>query len=291
VRSKIIVLLLLALSPACGAQANLHSSKPGSIVIASTTILADIVRNVAGDRLPVESILPVGADPHSYQSTPQDAVKIEKSKLLIINGARYEVFLDPLLENVSGGRMPIEASAGLPVERGDPHLWLDPNNVILYVENIRDALTHYDPDGAAVYKSNADAYSAQLKTLDTWISEQVSQIPPGKKLLISNHESLGYFARRYGFTIVGTVLESFSSDASSSAQQMAQLIEQIESSGAPAIFIDAGDNPALAQQIADETGAQVITDLHLESLTDGPPAATYIKMMKHNVTLIVGALK
>ena len=102
---------------------------------------------------------------------------------------------------------------------------------------------------------------------------------------------MGYFAERYGLTIAGTVIESFSSDASPSAQQMAALIDQIKSSGAPAIFLDASDNTVLAQQIADETGVRVVTDLHLESLTDGPPAATYIDMLRHNVTQIVNALE
>ena len=189
----------------------------------------------------------------------------------------------------SAGISPREDAGG---EHGiDPHMWLDPNNVIIYVENIREGLTNFDPEGAAVYRSNAEAYIAELKKLDLWITDQVSQIPPERKLLITNHESLGYFAERYNLTVAGTVVESFSSGASPSAGQMAGLIEQIKSSGAPAIFLDASDNESLAQQIADETGVSVVTDLHLESLTEGAPASTYIDMMKHNVTLIVEALK
>jgi ABC-type Zn uptake system ZnuABC Zn-binding protein ZnuA len=200
-----------------------------------------------------------------------------------------------LLENAGGAREVIEAAAGISVRKEaqgvDPHLWLDPNNVIVYVENIREALTHFDPAGAAVYQSNADAYVERLKDLDEWIVKQVNQIPSERKILITNHEALGYFAERYGFTIAGAVIESFSADAAPSAQQMAGLIDQIKSSGAPAIFLDASDNTALAQQIAAETGVRVITDLHLESLTDGAPAATYIDMLKHNVFQIVNALK
>jgi len=239
--------------------------------------------------------LPFGADPHSYQPTPQDAARLSKSTYLIINGAGYEASLEPLIANAGAETAVIEASAGIsPREEageGDPHMWLDPNNVIVYVENIREALTHYDPDGAAVYQSNADVYVAQLKDLDAWIKEQVSQIPIEKRLLVTNHESMGYFAQRYGFTVVGTAIESFSSDASPSAKQMAGLIDQIKSSSAPAIFLDAADSTTLAQQIADETGVRVVTDLHLESLTDGAPARTYIEMMKYNVTQIVDALK
>ncbi len=240
----------------------------------------------------------MGADPHSYEATPTDLTKIAACKLLITNGAEYEHFLGPLLQNAGGQREVVEASAGLhPSEEAedgdgiDPHLWLDPNNVITYVENIREALTHLDPEGAADYQINAETFSAELKELDAWIVGQISQIPPERRLLITNHESLNYFAERYGFRIIGTVIESFSSDASPSAQQMASLVDQIKASGEPAIFLDAGDNAVLAQQIASETGVRVITDLHLESLTDGPPAATYIDMMKYNVTQIVNALK
>ena len=295
----IIILTVLALAlTACGGKAASPSGTAGSVVLTSTTFLADITRNVAGERVEVESLLPVGADPHSYQPTPQDVTKIVQSKLLIINGAEYEHFLEPLLENAGGEREVIVASAGLSPEKDlqsehgvDPHLWLDPNNVLVYVENIREALTHFDPDGAALYKSNADAYVAQLKDLDIWISEQVSQIPPERRLLVTNHEALGYFADRYGFTVIGAILPGVSSDASASAGQMSALIDQIKASGVPALFLDEVENPALAQQIADETGVKVVEDLHLESLTDGPPAGTYIDMMKHNVTRIIGALK
>lgn len=291
------IFLLCILATACAPSA---SSNPQTdpVVLTSTTFLADIAQNVAGDRIRVESLLPAGADPHSYQPIPQDVAKIEQSKLLIINGAEYEHFLESLLENANGEREVIEASSGLSPgtdpesEHGvDPHLWLDPNNIIMYVENIREALTHLDPDGAAVYQTNADTYIAQLEDLDVWIVEQVNQIPAEKRLLVTNHEALDYFAERYGFVVIGTVIESFSSDASPSAQQMAALVDQIKSSGAPAIFLDVSDNPALARQIADETSATVITSLYLESLTDGPPASTYIDMMKHNVSQIVDALK
>lgn len=292
-----IWILLIFVISACGQIAS-PSGTVDSAILTSTTFLADITRNIAGDRVSVESILPIGADPHSYQPTPRDMARIADSKLLIINGAEYEHFLESLLENTGGEREVVEASAGISPredvesEHGvDPHMWLDPNNVIIYVENIREGLTHFDPDGAAVYQSNADTYLAELKELDAWITEQVSQIPSERKLLITNHESLGYFAERYGFTIGGTIIESFSSDASPSAGQMANLIDQIKSSGAPAIFLDASDNESLAKQIADETGVSIVTGLHLESLTDGAPAATYIDMMKQNVMLIIEALK
>lgn len=291
--NRLIVFLTIFTLLIAGCTPASSSPTADSAIIASTTFLADIARNVAGDRLKVESLLPLGADPHSYQPTPQDTSKVAESKLLIVNGAEYEHFIENLLENAGGERKVIEASAGISPreEAGDPHMWLDPHLVVRYVENIRDGLIEFDPEGEAGYRSNAEAYIAELHSLDAWIVEQVAQVPPERRLLVTNHEALGYFAERYGFTIAGTVIESFSSGASPSAAQMAGLIGQIKSSGAPAIFLDASDNEALARQIAAETGVNVVTDLHLESLTDGAPAATYIDMMKHNVTLIVEALK
>jgi ABC-type Zn uptake system ZnuABC Zn-binding protein ZnuA len=289
------VLLLAFLLSACGGQPVSNAGQRGPVVLTSTTILADVTRAVAGDRIQVESLLPAGTDPHSYQPTPQDTARVAESRLMIINGAGYEQFLKSLMDNAGGKTMVVEASTGIisgnEAGQVDPHMWLDPNNMIIYVENIRDALTRIDPGGEAIYKSNADSYIAQLKSLDSWIQEQVGQIPPEKRLLITNHESLGYFAKRYGFTVAGTVIKSFSSDASPSAQQLAALIDEVRASGAPAIFLDAADSDTFAQQVSNETGVKVVTDLHLESLTAGPPAGSYIDMMKYNVIQIVNALK
>ncbi|HJR80269.1 MAG TPA: metal ABC transporter substrate-binding protein [Anaerolineales bacterium] len=264
-------------------------------VLTTTTILADVARNVAGDRLTVGSLVPVGADPHSYQPVPQDATKISESRVLVIHGAEYENFLESLLENAGGKENVIDASTGLRLlsnEQGtNPHLWLDPISVIAYTDNIREGLTQFDPDGAEIYQVNASAYIDELTELDAWINGQIAQIPPQRRVLVTNHESLGYFADRYGFIVIGAIVPNFNSDASPSAEQMAALIEQIKLHEAPAIFLDASDNPDLAQQIATETSVKVITDLHLESLTEGPPAATYIDMMKDNVTKIVQALQ
>jgi ABC-type Zn uptake system ZnuABC Zn-binding protein ZnuA len=267
-------------------------------VLASTTFLADITQNIAGERAQVESLLPIGADPHSYQAAPVDVAKIAESNLLILNGLDYETFIKPLLENAGGGKMIVESTAGLTPRKAaegeqgvDPHMWLDPNLVVTYVENIRDGLIKVDVEGAETYKANADAYIAQLKDLDKWIVEQVNAIPVERRLLVTNHEAVGYFAERYGFEVAGSVIPSFSSNAAPSAQEMASLIDEIKKINAPAIFLDTADNNTLAKQIADETSVTIVDDLHLESLTAGAPAATYIDMMKYNVSRIVEALK
>ena len=299
------------LSPAGGTAPTLK-------VLAVETFLADIAQNVAGDRLVVTSLIPVGVDPHSFEPTPGDVRKVAESSVLIANGAGFEGFLARLLENAGGSplftqgggeRRVIEAATGLAVRtpkegeqaeaprehqqhEGDPHFWLDPNNVITYAENIRDGLSEADPGDAAFYAKNAETYIARLKKLDIWIADQVRQIAPERRLLVTNHESLGYFADRYGFRIVGTIIPSVSTGASPSAQQMAQLIDHIKNTGARAIFLETGANSQLAQQIAEETGVKVVTELYSHSTTEADgPAPTYIDMMEYNARAIVEALK
>lgn len=305
--------LTLLILTSCGPAP--QSSDGDLSVLASTSVLADVARNVAGDRVEVKSLLPIGADPHAYQPAPSDVAKIAESNVLILNGIEYEHFIESLIENAGGERLVIEATHGLEPreleehaedddhaeeaesgeehghEAGDPHMWLDPNLVITYVENIRDGLISADPDGAEVYRANADEYIAQLQELDAWITAQIETIPAEKRLLVTNHESLGYFAERYGFEVVDTILASFSSGSSASAQEIAATVNAIRASGASAIFLSEVENAKMANQIAEETGVIVVADLHIESLTNGAPAATYLDMMRHNVSRIVDALK
>ncbi len=285
-----------AAQPAGGAPLN---------VLATETFLADIAQNVAGDRLKVAALLPVGTDPHSFEPAPQDVAKVTASQVLIVNGGGIESFLSKLLDNAGGQRQVIVASAGLASRtpgagevrdadhpEGDPHFWLDPNEVVKYVDNIRAGLSQADPAGADIYAKNAAAYSAQLKELDGWIAAQVQTLPPERRLLVTNHESLGYYADRYGFKIVGAVIPSFSTDASPSAQQLAQLVNAIKASGAPAVFLEVGSNPQLAQQVAQEAGIKVVADLYTHSISPpGGPAPSYIEMMRYNTRAIVDALK
>ena len=296
--NSIITLTALASLFLTGCGSAPKSSDGRLKALTSTTFLADITRNIAGDRISVDSLLPVGADPHAYQAAPSDVAKIAESDLLILNGLEYEHFIEPLLENAGGERLMIEATAGLSPRKDagsehgvDPHMWLDPNLVVTYVENIRDGLIQIDVEGTQIYKANADAYIAQLKDLDKWIVEQVNTIPAERRLLVTNHEAVRYFAERYGFEVAGAVIPSLSTDAGTSAKELAALIEVIKTSGAPAIFLGEVENPDLANQIAAETDVRVVDNLHLESLTVGAPAATYIDMMKHNVNQIVEALK
>ncbi len=278
-------------------------------VVAVESFLADIAQNVAGDRLKVGTLMPLGLDPHAFEPTPQDVVRVGEATVLIVNGAGYEGWLAKVLENAGGQRQVIEASTGLTSrdpshdaevasnEAGhdhaaDPHFWLDPTKVVHYVENIRDGLSTADPAGKDLYAANAAAYIAKLNELDKWIQGEIEQIPPTRRLLVTNHESLGYFADRYGLKIVGAVVPSVTTEASPSAQQLAALADQIRSSGAPAVFLETGANAQLAQQMHDETGITIVADISAESLTapEGK-APNYLEMMRYNTEQIVAALK
>ena len=295
------LILTLALTSACSPSAKAETPTNGELkVLATETFLGDIAQNIAGDRLKIETLLPVTVDPHEFQPVPQDVIEISQSQVLIINGVGYESWLTKELENSEGQRLVIIASEGLTPNPdpsgehidGDPHMWMNPLNVVHYVENIRDGLIQADPQGKDAYSANADSYIASLRDLDGWVRNEVSQLPADKRQLVTNHDALGYFAQAYGFTVVGAVIPSVTDEASTSAKEMADLIDTIKSSGVPAIFLDISENPELAQQVATESGAKVVTDLYVETLSapDGP-TPTYIEMIKHDVTVIVDALK
>jgi ABC-type Zn uptake system ZnuABC Zn-binding protein ZnuA len=276
-------------------------------VLVVETFLADIAQNVAGDRLIIDTLVPVGVDPHAFEPTPQDIARISQANLLIINGAGFEAWLEKTVQAAGGIHTTVEASAGLTSrtaregeetmhieehEGGDPHFWLDPLSVVRYVENIRDGLIQVDPQGKETYTRNAEAYIARLKELDGWIKEQVKQVPQERRKMVTNHESFGYFADRYGFQIIGTVIPSVSSSASPSAQQLARLVDTIRATNAPAVFLETGSSPQLANQLASETGIKIVTGLQTHSITEpGGDAPTYIDMMRLNTKLIVDALK
>lgn len=283
--------LLLILLTACTAG---PQPSTGTRVLAAETWLGDIARNVAGDRLHVDVLLPPGVDPHEFQPSPQDAIKIAQSQVLIVNGLDYETWLSGSLQDAGGQHIVVTATAGLTPtgDPPDPHMWMDPLNVVRYVDNIRDALSQADPAGKSIYAANADAYIAKLKSLDASIKSDVAQLPAERRVLVTNHDALGYFARSYGFQVLGAVIPSVTNEASPSAQQMAALIDTVKRAHAPAIFLDVSENRNLAQQIASATGAQVVTDLYVETLSapDGP-APTYLDMLKHDAEVIVAALK
>lgn len=269
-------------------------------VVATTTIIGDLARNVAGDRAEVTVLLPLGADPHQFEPRPSDAAALARAQVLLMNGAGLEAFLEPLLKNIGGQRIVVECAQGLPlrtVKEGgrlvdDPHLWYDVRNAIHYVENIRDGLIQADPAGRAVYTANADRYIAQLKDLDGWIIEQVKQIPPERRKLVTSHDTFGYFAQRYGFEVIGAIFPASGVEAEPSAQDIAALISAIKAAGVKAVFTETTVDPKFAQQIASDAGVKVVTRLYTDSLGGpGSGAETYLDLMRFDVQAIVEALK
>jgi ABC-type Zn uptake system ZnuABC Zn-binding protein ZnuA len=283
--------------------------------IATNTIIADMVRNVGGERVNVQSLLPPGADPHVYSPTPGDVQAIAASDILFRNGLGLEEWVEEVIANAGGTRPIITVTDGLEAIEGDqhddkhgdehhddehghehgdkdPHMWFDVQKAIGYAENIRNGLKQVDPDGAAIYDENAATYIQQLEELDAEIVEQVETVLGERRKLVTNHDTFGYFANRYGFEIVGTVFEGLSTEQEPSPQQVAQLVQVIQEEDVPAIFAENIANPRLAEQIANEANVEVVTDLYTDALGEpGSSADTYINMMRHNVERIVEALR
>jgi len=281
-------LLLSACTPKSSGEIQ-QEGAPRVVVVES--FLADIAQNIAGERLEIEVLVPPGADPHTFQPTPQDVAKIANSDMLIANGAGLEEWLQEVIDNAGGERLVVEAAQGLAINEarpGDPHFGLDPNYVIHYSNQIRDGFTELDPDGEAVYAQNTSDYNAQLEELDVWINDQVGMLSPEQRLLVTNHESFGYFSDRYGFVVIGSIVPSVSTGSSPTAQQMVQLVEAIKATHTGAIFLETGSNPELAEQVAREAGVNLIVDLRTQP---DYPKESYIDMMKYNTRAIVEALR
>jgi ABC-type Zn uptake system ZnuABC Zn-binding protein ZnuA len=272
-----VTLSILMLS-ACGSGG--HVATSGKLrVLATTSIVADVVAQVGNGAIDLSILMPVGTDPH--------------------NGAGLEGFLQPLLESTGATSKLVEVSAGimlLPLPggnqpAGDPHTWMNPNNVIIWTQNIATALSTADPPNAIDYQANAERYVASLRELNTWIRSEVAQIPLQNRLLVSDHAVLGYFAAQYGFTQEGTITGSFSSEAAPSARELAALEDKIRQSGVRAVFVSEAVNQTLADQIAADTGIKSIWIYHATLTASGGPAASYLEFMRYNVKAVVEALK
>ena len=262
-------------------------------VVASFSILADMVRNVGGNSVDVVALVGPDGDPHVYTPTPGDAKKVAAAKLLVINGLGFEGWLPRLLE-ASGSKAPITvATKGiLPRKMGgqdDPHAWQSVANAKIYVVNIRDGLIAAAPDRADAFKANADAYLAKLEALDREVHEAVARIPKERRKVISTHGAFGYFADAYGVTFFSPV--SVSTDAEPSARDIAAIIAQIKDAKIPAVFLENISDPRLIERIAAETGAKVGGTLYSDSLTgEKGDAPTYIDMVRHNIKALTSAL-
>jgi len=299
-----LILILCLIMGLTSCQKQSSSTKDSVLrVIATTSLVGDIVSQVGGDKIALDVLLPLGTDPHSFSPTPRDASKIADATIVFANGVGLEEFLEPLVENIGTSIEVVELSQGIiyrnlveedsnsmqPVD--DPHTWFDPNNVIVWVDNIIQSLSDIDPNNADYYIENGHKYQEKLSEVDGWIRSQVALIPEYNRKLVTDHQVFGYFSDRYNFTQVGTIIPGFSSLAEPSAQDIAQIEDEIQSLGVKAIFISFGVNANLAQRIADDTGTQLVY-LYMHSLSDkGGEADTYLSFMRYDVTSILIALK
>ena len=291
---KFFLTLTLAALTACSAPAS-PSTNGLLAVVATTSLIGDVARQIGADRVSVNVLLPIGADPHAFEPRPQDVAALTDADLVLVNGLGLEATLQPLLGNA---RTIVTVSDGINAlpfaeEEGglDPHVWQDPNNVIVWARNIRDAFAQADPAHADEYASNADAYIAELTALDAWIKEQVAQIPEANRKLVTDHEDFGYFTARYGFEQVGAVVPSVSTGSAPSAQELAALEDAIRSSGVKAVFVGSTVSPDLSRRVAEDTGVRLVF-LFTDSLSpSGGDAESYLAFMRHNVNAIVEALR
>jgi zinc/manganese transport system substrate-binding protein/manganese/iron transport system substrate-binding protein len=262
-------------------------------VVASITVLEDIVRSIGGDHVIVDSIVPSGAGPEDYEPRPDDARRLADAELIVSNGVGLDGFLDDLIDAagaadadrlvVGEGIATIEADG-----ETNPHFWLDPTLVErYYVPAIRDAIVRLLPEAADDIRQQADAYAAQLRELDEANRMKLAAIRPERRKLVTFHDAFPYFARHYGFELIGVILENPGQEPA--AADLAALVRTIRASGVRAVFTETQFDPKLARTLADEAGVTVVSTLSTDTL--GPaPADTYLGLMTWDVEEIVKAL-
>jgi ABC-type Zn uptake system ZnuABC Zn-binding protein ZnuA len=305
--SIIIGLVLIAIIASCSEQKpqddeqNTDGAMSPLKVVATTTILGDVVEVIGGEHIDLDVILPPGADPHAYQITPQDVAALDDADLVFKNGLGLETFLETVLNNIGEDAEVISVSEGITIlsppgsnddgeENADPHVWFDPGNVTIWTGNIEAALTDADPDNAETYHDNAESYREKLQELDDWIADRFEQLPVEKRLIVTDHDSLGYLVHRYGLELIGTVVPGFSTQAQPSAKELAALLDIIEQRGITAVFISDSTNSSLAEQIARDSGIRLVP-LKTGSLTPASGSApTYLDFMRLNIETITDAL-
>jgi ABC-type Zn uptake system ZnuABC Zn-binding protein ZnuA len=261
--------------------------------------LTSLVQSVGGQWVQVTSLVPPGSDPHTYQPTPGQAKIVAGARIIFINGLGLEASFIRLIQSAAPGTPVITLADGLstiqatpePGEtpepgktEGNPHLWLDPDNAIVYVQRIAQGLSQVDPAHAAAYQTNAERTIAAIRDFDRQAKAQIASIPPERRKLVTFHDAFPYFARHYGLQLVG-VLEP-SPGHEPSPQELARLVDEIKAQHVPAIYTEPQFSPRLAQTIAREAGVKV-----LELYSDTPPdGQDYLGMMRLNVQHIVEGL-
>jgi zinc/manganese transport system substrate-binding protein len=294
---KIFGLAALAASGLFSTLANAAEPMP---VVASFSILGDLVQVVGGDRVKVTTLVGPDADAHTFEPKPFDAKTILQSRLFVINGLSFEPWAQKLAKSANYKGQTLIASEGIqprsmPPEKGhhadtDPHAWQNPSNVMVYVKNIVKSLSSLDPDGASSYKKNSESYLGELLALDQFAKDQLATIPVAKRQVITSHDAFGYFAARYQVKFLAP--QGINADTEPSAKEVAQLIRQIKRDHIKAVFVENMSNPKLLAQIAQDTGVTLGPKLYVDALSvPNEPGSTYLKMMLHNVTQLVAGMR
>jgi zinc/manganese transport system substrate-binding protein len=270
-------------------------------VVTSFSILEDFVQNVGGKLVSVTNFVPRDGDAHTYTPTTQDVRALGDAKIVFVNGLGLDSWFEKLAKNANSKARIVTLSSGLQTQKIsvgdetgeiDPHMWWDFQNAIAYTKKIAITLEKSDPKNSNLYQNNAAKYIKTLQNLDAWAKLEVQKIPVKNRVLVTNHDALGYFAMRYGFKILGTVIPSGSTERSASAKETAQLIDTIKANKVRALFTENTLNSKLAQAISSDTGVKIAPPLYTDSLGKlGSSGESFVKAFRYNVTTIVGALK
>ncbi|MEB5707298.1 metal ABC transporter substrate-binding protein [Pantoea anthophila] len=267
-------------------------------VVASFTVLADIVSQVGGDHVKVKSLVGPDGDPHTFEPTPQDSQALAKADLVFVSGLGLEGWMDRLVSASGYHGQPVVASAGVTTrsmeEEGktitDPHAWNSMQNGVIYATNVMNALVKADPEDAAAIRQRGQNYIQQLQALDSWAKTAFDKIPVEKRKVLTSHDAFGYFGQRYGVTFLAPV--GFSTEAEASASNVGDLITQLKQQHITRYFIENQTDPRLIKQIASATGAEPGGELYPEALSPASgPAPTYQAAFKHNVNAMLKSMQ
>jgi zinc/manganese transport system substrate-binding protein len=269
-------------------------------VVATFSILGDLVKNVSGDEVKLTTLVGPNANIHVYSPTATDAKSVAAAKVVFVNGLGLEGWMTRLIAASGAKAVMVIVSNGvnpLGIEDhdhfgqlvADPHAWQSVANAKIYVANIRDGLSKADPAGKDIYDTNAKSYLGRLNALEKEVKEAISRIPPDRRKVLTTHRAFGYFADAYGVEFISP--EGVSTEAEPSAKDVAKMITQIREEKIPAVFMENISDPRLVQQIANETGAKIGGTLYSDALSDANgPARSYIDMMRNNVRQLDNAL-
>lgn len=285
-----LIVTLLASAPAAAATKPLH-------VVASFSVLADVVQQIGGGHIVVKSLVPPDGDPHQFEPSPDDARILKDADLTFISGEGLEGWFEKLVQASGYKGKPIVVSAGIKLRErqrkgkisDDPHVWNSPLNVQVWVANIEKALSAIDPVDTADYKANAGRYRKELQQLDADAHATFDPIPPARRKILTSHDAFGYLARDYGIEFLSP--QGLSTETEASAADVAKLIDQVKAEHVKVYFIETSNDPRLMQQIAAATGARPGGKLYAEALsTPDGPASTYLRMFRHNIDQLAQAM-